>query len=87
MVHNSGASKRYGFNVGFPSGSPSITQAWAPNGKEFEMAFPILDGSGSPSTITSPVLGQVYSIKTRDQDMDIVSMEIFYSKENPVSVQ
>lgn len=87
MVHNSGRSKRYAFNVGFPNGSTSITQAWAPDGKEFEMAFPILDSNGSPSTITSPVLGQVYSIRTRDQDMDIVSMEIFYSKENPVSVQ
>lgn len=87
MVHDSGVSRRYGFNVGFPSDPASITQAWAATTKEFTMGFPVLDGSGKQTTITSPVLGQVYSIKTRDTDMDIVSMEVFYSKENPNPAQ
>ena len=88
MVHDSGDnSKRYSFNVGFPAGSPSTTQVWAPSEKEFTMGFPVLDYNGKATTITSPVLGQVYSIRTRDVDTDVVSMEIFYSKENPNPAQ
>lgn len=87
MVHDSGSSKRYAFNIGFPTGTSSTTQKWVESNSEFTMGFPVLDYNGNATTITSPVLGQVYSIKTREVDTDVVSMEIFYSKENPNPAQ
>lgn len=87
MVHDSGDSKRYTFNVGFPNDSKGTTQAWVGSNKEFVMGFPVLDYKGAATSITSPVLGQEYSIRTREVDTDVVSMEIFYSKENPNPAQ
>jgi len=81
IVHDSSKSKRFTFNVGFPTGSPNYTQSYVAANTECVMEFPF-SKSGSPST-PSPVLGQVYSIRTRDIDTDVVRMEFFYSKDNP----
>ena len=81
MVHESNVSKRFGFNAGFPTSNQSVTQPYAASNTSCVMIFPIND------KIPSPELGKVYSIKTRDVETNVVSMEIFYSKENPVSAQ